>query len=209
VFVSDEASLDLSFTAAQARLTYLIRGGWLGNASARAYGDGITALAWLGPLGPALCQSKLVQAHVQDLKASGDSARLALRWEVAGPGGGLFPALDADLTLTPAGEHCTTLRLTGVYRTPLGTAGADWMIVHRLATATIRAFLLLLTEAIAGPARAGRPATEAAGQDPPEMPPEADTPYGATPWLGEPGAFSCLGLSWPDASFMAGRALYH
>jgi hypothetical protein len=176
VFVSGEASLDLSFTAAQARLTYLIRGGWLGNASAQAYSDGITGLAWLGPLGPALCLSKLVQARFQDLKASGDSARLALRWEVAGPSGGLFPALDADMTLTPAGEHSTTLRLTGVYRTPLGTAGADWMIVHRVATATIRAFLHLITEATAGPARTARPATEAADEDPPEMPPEPDTP---------------------------------
>jgi hypothetical protein len=170
VFVSGEASLDLSCTAARARLTYLIRGGWLGNASAQAYSDGITGLAWLGPLGPALCLSELVQARFQDLTASGDSARLALRWEVAGPGGGLFPALDADLTLTPAGEHCTTLRLTGAYRTPLGTAGADWMIVHRLATATIRAFLHLMTQAIAGPAGAARPATAAADQDPPETP---------------------------------------
>ena len=176
MFVNGEASLDVSFTAAQARLTYLIRGGWLGNASAQAYGDGISGLAWLGPLGPALCLSKLVQARFQDLKASGDSARLALRWEVAGPGGGLFPALDADMTLTPAGDHCTILRLTGVYRTPLGTAGADWMIVHRVATATIQAFLHLITEATARPARAARPATEAAGQDRPEMPPEPDTP---------------------------------
>jgi hypothetical protein len=165
VFVSGEASLDLSCTAAQARLTYLIRGGWLGNASARAYSDGITELAWPGPLGPALCLSKLVQARFQDLKARGDSARLALRWDVAGPCGGLFPALDADMTLTPAGEHSTTLRLTGAYRTPLGTAGADWMIVHRLATATIRAFLHLLAEAITGAAGGDRPATEAAGQD--------------------------------------------
>jgi hypothetical protein len=167
VFVSGEASLDLSCTAAQARLTYLIRGGWLGNASAQAYSDGITELAWPGPLGPAPCLSRLVQARFQDLKASGDSARLALRRDVAGPGGGSFPALDADMTLTPAGEHSTTLRLTGAYRTPLGTAGAelDWVIVHRLATATIRAFLLLLAEAITG---AAGPATEAVGQDLPE-----------------------------------------
>jgi hypothetical protein len=176
VFVSGEASLDVSFTAAQARLTYLIRGGWLGNASAQAYSDGITGLAWLGPLGPALCLSKLVQARFQDLKASGDSARLALRWEVAGPSGGLFPALDADMTLTPAGEHSATLRLTGVYRTPLGTAGADWMIVHRVATATIRAFLHLITEALTHPARAAKPAAEAAGQDPPAMPPDPEAP---------------------------------
>jgi hypothetical protein len=112
----------------------------------------------------------------QDLKASGDFARLALRWEVAEPSGGLFPALDADMTLTPAGEHSTTLRLAGVYRTPLGTAGADWVIVHRVAMATIRAFLHLVTDALAYPARAANPATEAVDQDPPQMPPESATP---------------------------------
>ena len=57
--------------------------------------------------------------HFQDLKASGDSARLALRWEASGPGGGLFPALDADITLTPAPKHSATLTLTGAYRPPL------------------------------------------------------------------------------------------
>ena len=45
VFVSDEVLLDVSFPAARARLASLIRGGLLGSASARAYGEGITGLA--------------------------------------------------------------------------------------------------------------------------------------------------------------------
>jgi hypothetical protein len=66
---------------------------------------------------------------------------------------GLVPALDADITLTPAGKHCTTLTLTGAYRTPLGAVGAglDWGMWHGIATATIQAFLHLLTEALACP----------------------------------------------------------
>jgi hypothetical protein len=152
VFVSGEVSLDVSFTAAQARLANLTGGGLLGSASAQAYSDGITGLAGVGPPGSALGPFRLCQVYFQDLKAGGDSARLALRWEVLGPGG-LVPALDADITLTPAGKHCTMLTLTGVYRTPLGavSAGLDWGMWHGIATATIQAFLHLLTEALACP----------------------------------------------------------
>jgi hypothetical protein len=173
VFVSGDFLLDVSFTAAQARLANLIGGGLLVSASAQAYSDGITGLAGVGPPGSALGLSRLCQVHFKDLKAGCDSARLALRWEVTGPGG-LFPALDADITLTPAGKHFTTLTLTGVYRTPLGTvsAGLDWGIWHGVATATIQAFLHLLTEAIARPTGVAEPATKADDPDTPRVPPE-------------------------------------
>jgi len=157
VFVSDKVLLDVRCPAARARLAGLIRSGSLGSASARAYGEGITVLARFGPPDPA----RLVQVHVQHLTASGDSGRVALRWEAAGPVGGLFPALDADLTLAPAGEQAATLTLTGVYRPPPGIAGPelDRAIMLRCATATIRAFLRHVIEVIAV---AGEPGTEAA-----------------------------------------------
>jgi hypothetical protein len=163
--------IHLSFTTAQARLAALIGGGLLASASAQAYSDGITGLTAVGPLASALGLCRLCQVHVQDLKAGGDSARFALRWEVTGPGG-LFPALDGDLTLVPAGKHSTTLTLTAVYRTPLGTVSAelDWMIWHGAAAATIQAFLRILAAAIAHPARAAEPAATADGLDPSRMP---------------------------------------
>jgi hypothetical protein len=177
VFVSGEVSLDLSFTVAQARLVTLIGGGLLVSASAQAYSDGITGLAGVDPPGSALGLSRFCQVYCQNLKAGGDWARLALRWEVTGPGG-LVPALDADITLTPVGKHFSTLTLTGVYRTPLGTvsAGLDWGIWHEVATATIQAFLRLLTEAIGCPARVEEPATRAGDPDIPQVPPEPETP---------------------------------
>lgn len=166
VFVSGEASLEVSFTAAQARLTRLIRGGLLGSASAQAYSDGITGLA------------QLRHVHFQDLTARGGSARLALRWEAAGPGGGLFPALDADITLAPAGEHAATLRLIGAYRPPPDTAGPelDRAILRQVATATIQAFLHRITGAIGHPARAAGPGTGAAEPGPRPLPPQPETP---------------------------------
>src|SRR5690349_22963715 len=95
VFISGEVSLDVSFTVAQARLATLIGGGLLVSASVQAYSDGITGLAGVGPPGSVLGLSRLCQVYGQNLKAGGDSARFALRWEVTGPGG-LVPALDAD-----------------------------------------------------------------------------------------------------------------
>ena len=105
MFISDEVLLDVSFAAAQARLANLARGGSLLSASQAAYGDGITGLARVGPLGGGPGMSRLVQVHFRDLVTREGSAVLALRWEAAGPCGGMFPALDADITLTPAGSR--------------------------------------------------------------------------------------------------------
>ena len=137
VFISDEVLLSVSFAAAQARLANLARGGSLLSASQAAYDEGITGLVRVGPLGSGPGISRLVQVHFRDLVTREGSAVLTLRWETAGPGGGLFPALDADITLTPAGEQVTSLKLAGAYRPPLGAVGAglDGAILHRVATA--------------------------------------------------------------------------
>jgi hypothetical protein len=166
VFVGDEVLLDVSFPAARDRLASLIRGGLLGSASARAYGEGITGLARPGRPGSARGLPRLVQVHAKELTASGDPSRVALRWEAEGPGGRLFPALDADITLAPAGERAATLTLAGVYRPPPGIAGPglDQAVVFRCATAMIQAFLDHVIKAIAV---AGDPATEAAGLETP------------------------------------------
>ena len=84
--------------------------------------------------------SRLVQVHVRDLVTREGSAVLALRREAAGPCGGLFPALDAGITLTPAGDQarpaCSSWPgLTGRRRVVLGD-GLDRAIMHRVATAT-------------------------------------------------------------------------
>ena len=40
---------------------------------------------------------------------------LALPWEATGPGSRLFPALDADNWLIPAGEHSARLSLAELF----------------------------------------------------------------------------------------------
>ena len=101
---------------------------------------------------------------VRELAWIDQSVGLAIRWEATGSGGGLFPVLDADLTMAPDGERATIVTLAGAYRPPLGAMGAalDRAILHRVASATIRAVLTQVTRRIAG-----QPAAKGAGAGPP------------------------------------------
>jgi hypothetical protein len=164
MFVREELRLNAPFLAARDRLAALAHSGSLLTAAQAASdgagaSDGSAGLTRVGPLGPVLGLSRVVEVQFGELVAHDDSAQLALRWEAAGPGGGLFPALDADITLSRVDDQATTLTLTGVYRPPLGSVGAglDQAILHRVAVATIRDFLgrvgaaISSTEAAAGP----------------------------------------------------------
>lgn len=151
MFVREELRLQAGFPEAQTRLADLAHSGTLLTAAQAAIGAGATGLARVGPLGPVRGLSRVVQVQFRDLVMHGDSAHLALRWDAAGPGGSLFPALDADITLTPDGGQATLLALAGVYRPPLGSVGAglDQAILHRIAVATIRDFLGRVGDSIA------------------------------------------------------------
>jgi hypothetical protein len=152
MFTGDEVVLDVSFGVAWARLAQLTGGDLLQSAADDAYGAGMTGLARVGALG----LTKVVRVQVAELARTDGSAGFAIRWEATGPGGGLFPALDADLRLLPAGEQTTLLSLSGAYRPPLGSLGAalDRAALHRVAAATIRNFLGRLATHITGEAGA-------------------------------------------------------
>lgn len=152
MFVREGSRLEVGFADACAGLAAVAQGGWLLDASQAAYGDGVTGVTKVGPPGVWPELSKLVMIHVGDVTVHAGSASLPLRWEATGPGSGLFPALDADITVTPDGDEATELILTGVYRPPLGKLGAllDHAILSRVASATIRDFVGRLAQAIEG-----------------------------------------------------------
>ena len=139
MFVGDEVTLEVSFPSARARLASFARGGLLISASGDAYAEEITGLMRVGPAG----LSRLVQVQFRDLSERANISRFALRWEVTGTAGGLFPVLDADVELIRAGPQSTWLTIAGTYRPPLGALGEalDRAILHRVAAATIRGFL--------------------------------------------------------------------
>lgn len=103
---------------------------------------------------PAL--SKLVRVRFREPVRRHAVTVLTLRWEATGATGRIFPVLDADITLTPDGEDATLLGLEGVYGPPGGALGAglDRVILHRIATATVRSFLTRIADAITNPATA-------------------------------------------------------
>ena len=181
MFVGDEVVLDTSFAVARARLAELIGNDLLRSASEDAYGTGITGLARVGALG----LHKLVRVQIRELAEHDGQAGFAIRWEAEGPGSGLFPALDADISLVPAEDQTTLLVLAGVYRPPLGPLGSalDRAALHRAAAITIRNFLGRLAAGIAVPAGM----------------PEADTGAVQIAPFGEPGADESPGLGGTNA----------
>jgi hypothetical protein len=170
VFVGDERQLNVGVDCARDRLAGLAHGGSLTEAAADAYREGLTGLVRVGPLGSVRGVSRLVEVQFRDPVIYGDCVVLTLRWKAIGPGGRLFPALDGDITLTPAGKHATWLQLAGAYRPPLGWLGAgiDRVILHRVAAATIGAFINRVADAITLPPRMDETATGVTGTLPGE-----------------------------------------
>lgn len=154
MFASAEVTVKVGFPEAEYRLASLTRSGWLTGASEGAYDSGLTGLIRVGPLGDVRGASKLVRVYVRDLVSREGSAVLTLRWEATGAGGALFPALDADITLAPAGAGQVRLTLNGAYRPPFAALGAglDRAILNRVANATVRALLGQIAAVVAGPA---------------------------------------------------------
>jgi len=143
MFLSEQRLCPVGIGAAQEGLGNLVRGGWLGGASAAAYQDGIDHLLWAWPPGDMPAVPRLVQAHFLDPVHRDGITVIGMRWEAIGITGQPFPALDADITLTPEGGQHTRVTLTGAYRSPLGTLGGglDRALLHQAATATADSLL--------------------------------------------------------------------
>ena len=165
MFIGDHVLLNVGFAVARTRLGNMTGGGLLLGASEHAYSETITGLT--GAAGSVAGVSRLAGVRPEDITETHGRARLPLHWEVTAGGGTLFPVLDADLTLSPAGEAATIFAFTGVFRPPpgLADAGLDREIVCWFAAAAIRVFLARLAAAIVhpsgatveSPARHGRP----------------------------------------------------
>jgi hypothetical protein len=86
--------------------------------------------------------------------------------------------LDADITLISAGEQTTRLALAGSYRPPLGRLGAnlDRAILNRVATATIRALLRNVADALVSPSTAAESDTRTATHPAPQPVIAPETP---------------------------------
>jgi hypothetical protein len=156
VFIAHELVVDLASSAAQARLVNLVRGGALRGPSQAAYEWGLEGMIRVGPFGEVRGVSKLVQVRFLDPVYRGEVMTVGLRWEATGPAGSLFPVLDADIAVAPAGENTARVALAGSYRVPIGRLGAslDKAVLHHVAIVTIRTLLAGVADALTSPAPA-------------------------------------------------------
>ncbi len=139
MFVAHDVEIGVPFSMARSRLMELIAGRALAEASRAAYGEGLASL----PGRPASAQAvpaRLMRIRCLEPVQGADQMTAGLRWEAAGAPGGLFPVLDADLTLVAIGPQASRLSLAGVYRLP-ASDDLDPATAGQAADTTVRALL--------------------------------------------------------------------
>src|SRR5580700_93683 len=125
--------------------------GWLSPLAAEAIGDGEALRLRVGPLAGLPMLSRRVRLDVGVPLRRGDVTVVPLTWKpTAAPG--LFPVLSADLEIAPLDPDLTQLTIQGRYEPPLGALGRriDRLLMHRVAEASVRAFLNRLVSSLAG-----------------------------------------------------------
>ncbi len=116
MFVAHDVLLDVAFGVARPRLVSLASSRALVDASRAAYEEGLTSLIWNGSTPADAAGSRLARVKFLPPVERPDTTTVGLRWEASNAATGLFPVLDADITLAVASERTTTLTLSGVYR---------------------------------------------------------------------------------------------
>ena len=163
----------MDYPAARARFLWLAHGAWLDGPSRDAYADGLAGEVRIGPFGSVPGMSKLVRVSLLDPVPRDDMVYVPIRWEATGRMGLLFPVLDANLILGQDSRGQAVLRITGVYRPPLGGLGEgrDQALLHRAAAATLKSLLRRIAATLAGAAGPDMPdPSPAPGHAPPGMP---------------------------------------
>ena len=74
---------------------------------------------------------------------------IRLAWEATGTPG-LFPKLDADLTVATVGPELCQIAMRGTYAPPLGPLGRalDRAVLHRVAEASVKSFVDRMAQSI-------------------------------------------------------------
>jgi hypothetical protein len=93
-----------------------------------------------------------VVVETLDPVMTGERTVVAVRWTAGGSTGALFPTLDANLDLRPGDPGETTIMLIGSFL-PVRVLGAavDRLVLHELATSTVRDFLTRIAARVTHP----------------------------------------------------------
>lgn len=152
MFVTEKTTLRLPPGWAAARLGSIAESGRFGEVSDHAYAAGLAVLARAGPPGDVRGLAQTVQVRLSGPGERKTSVAYSLRWVATGPDGGLFPVLDADLSLIRAGASRTRLAIIACYRPPPGIR-LDRLLLGCMARAALRSLLDGLAREMMQPAK--------------------------------------------------------
>jgi len=126
---------------------------WLADSAVAAYEEGEQlSLRVFSAIGPVKLSKRVsVELGEPGLRADGFSQPLS--WRATGATG-LFPAMEAVIEVTPMGSEMSSIHFQGSYVPPLGPLGrgADRMLMHRIAEASVRGLLDRIAHRLGGPA---------------------------------------------------------
>lgn len=146
MFVETHATLTMGADAAARAVERVLASRALQRHSTDAVAEGLDLALSVGPAsGPF---SKEVRAHTLPTRQVGRTFVIPLRWEATGATSRLYPALDANIGITPVDDLTCVLSIIGTYTPPLGVVGTtlDRAAMSRVATKTVGAFLARLAE---------------------------------------------------------------
>ncbi len=137
MFVTEESALGLPIGWAVAQLGSTIESGWFHEISDQAYAAGLAVLAQAVPPADVDGPPKSLRVRLSGPRERMTGVAYALRWEARGPAGGLFPALDADLSLIRVDAIRTRLAIVACYRPQPGLQ-LDRPLLSRAAQMTLQ-----------------------------------------------------------------------
>ena len=148
VAVEVEDTIQVELQAGDVAERLAATGSWLPSIAEAAHAEGDELRMRVGPGGPPWL-GKEVLVHLGQFQDRGEELVVPLSWEASGPAG-LFPRMDAEVTVRALDPERSELGLHGRYHPPLGRAGhlLDEALFHRVARATVRAFLRRLAQAL-------------------------------------------------------------
>ena len=171
MFAAQQVTVGAPYHVVSARLSHVMNWRVLNGAAEAAFEGGLETFMRVGPFGGTPGLSRLVQVRVLEPVRWADKTIVPMRWQATGVTGEFFPALDADLVLTPEGESATRVELVGIYRPPLGRVGMalDRAVMKRVAEATLRSLVERAAAALATPVEESTTGTALAGAPLPNL----------------------------------------
>jgi len=150
MFVYYFVQVEQPFVTVEADVLRMIPG--LGGWGEDAYRDGERLRARVGPQGHWQPAKKVLIEIGSPVRGSTETW-IPLTWSATRVCA-LFPRLEGDIVISEVSTSFTQIAFRGMYEVPLGTVGRtlDRVLLHRLAEATIKAFLDRIAQAIDRPA---------------------------------------------------------